>query len=132
MARGARITAGRMRTNVLPSISAPSFTRVVTASGNASINTGASTTRRRNDRTSTPFWTTVAATVVLCAQFGVAQQMPQTTKKEIAGTPTVKTEQLSGTVVVVDGNKLVVRMSSATFATSSRRNPGGLWWTAKS
>jgi len=38
--------------------------------------------------------------------------MPQTTKQEIAGTATVKTEQLNGTVVVVDGNKLVVRMSS--------------------
>ena len=42
----------------------------------------------------------------------VAQQMPRTTKQDIAGASTSKTEKLSGTVVVVDGNKLVVRMSS--------------------
>jgi hypothetical protein len=46
------------------------------------------------------------------ATFTVAQQMPRTTKQDIAGASTVKTEKLSGTVVVVDGNKLVVRMSS--------------------
>ena len=64
-------------------------------------------------RKSTAFWTAVSATFMLCAQFAVAQQrMPQTTKQEIAGASTVKTEQLNGTVVVVDGNKLVVRMSS--------------------
>jgi hypothetical protein len=40
------------------------------------------------------------------------QKMPQTTKERIAGTPTVKTDQLRGTVVHVEGNTLVVRMSS--------------------
>jgi hypothetical protein len=38
--------------------------------------------------------------------------MPRTTKQQIAGTAAVKTEKLSGTVVVVEGNKLVVRMAS--------------------
>jgi hypothetical protein len=46
------------------------------------------------------------------ATLAVAQQMPRTTKQDIAGASSVKTEKLSGTVVVVDGNKLVVRMSS--------------------
>jgi hypothetical protein len=54
----------------------------------------------------------LGTTVILFAQFAVAQQMPRTTKQDIAGAAEVKTEQLSGTVLTVDGNKLVVRMSS--------------------
>jgi len=42
----------------------------------------------------------------------VAQQMPKTTKEEIKGNATVKTEQLEGTVTFVEGNKLVVKMST--------------------
>jgi LPXTG-motif cell wall-anchored protein len=40
------------------------------------------------------------------------QKMPQTTKERIAGTPAVQTQQLRGTVSYVEGNTLVVRMSS--------------------
>jgi hypothetical protein len=42
----------------------------------------------------------------------VAQEMPKTTKKEIPGTPTVKTEELRGKVVFVQGSQLVVEMAS--------------------
>lgn len=42
----------------------------------------------------------------------VAQQMPQTTTERIKGESTVKTQQLHGTVVLVEGNRLVVRMST--------------------
>jgi len=41
-----------------------------------------------------------------------AQQMPQTTKQQVKGTATITTEQLSGTVVQVEGNTLAVRMST--------------------
>jgi hypothetical protein len=41
-----------------------------------------------------------------------AQQMPRTTTENIAGTPSVRTETISGTVAHVEGNNLVVRMSS--------------------
>lgn len=40
------------------------------------------------------------------------QQMPRTHKQEIAGTASVKTERLTGTVVSVEGNTLIVRMGS--------------------
>ena len=53
-----------------------------------------------------------AGVALMFATSIVAQQMPRTTKQDIAGASTVKTEKLSGTVVVVDGNKLIVRMSS--------------------
>jgi len=46
-----------------------------------------------------------------------AQQMPRTTKHDIAGTPTVKTEKLSGTVVAREGNTLIVRMASGDIRT---------------
>jgi hypothetical protein len=42
----------------------------------------------------------------------VAQPMPKTTKEEVKGQADVKTEKLHGTVVFVEGNKLVVRMST--------------------
>src|SRR6266513_1399955 len=50
-------------------------------------------------------WVTVTA----------AQQMPQTTKEKIQGTPSVKTEKLRGTVVHVEGNILVVEMSDGNL-----------------
>jgi hypothetical protein len=43
---------------------------------------------------------------------GMAQDLPKTTQERITGTPTVKTEQLQGTVVYVEGNDLVVNMST--------------------
>lgn len=42
----------------------------------------------------------------------VAQQMPQTSKEQIKGTASVTTQQLHGTVVYVEGNHLVVKMST--------------------
>jgi len=42
----------------------------------------------------------------------MAQPMPKTTKESVPGQAQVKTEQLSGTVLFVEGNKLAVRMSS--------------------
>jgi len=47
---------------------------------------------------------------MVAAMFG--QQMPRTSKHEIKGTPTVTIQKLSGTVIAVDGNKLLVRMAS--------------------
>ena len=49
-------------------------------------------------------------TVLLAA--GMAQEMPKTTQEQLKGPPTVKTEQLRGTVVYVEGNDLVVNMST--------------------
>jgi len=43
--------------------------------------------------------------------------MPTTTKERIAGASSVKTEQLHRTVVYVEGNRLVVRMSSGGMRT---------------
>jgi len=40
------------------------------------------------------------------------QHMPRTTKESVAGAPGVKTEELKGTVVQVEGNHLAVRMST--------------------
>ncbi len=60
----------------------------------------------------------LTASIALTAAFtivsmtAVAQQpMPQTTKDTIRGNATIKTEQLHGTVVYVEGNTLVVRMT---------------------
>ena len=44
-----------------------------------------------------------------------AQPMPKTTKESIAGTPTVKTETVKGTVMAVEGNHLVVRMAAGDY-----------------
>jgi len=54
---------------------------------------------------------TAAATVLLAAT-AAAQKMPQTTKEKIKGAATVTTQQLKGTVTFLEGNDLVVRMSS--------------------
>jgi hypothetical protein len=42
----------------------------------------------------------------------VAQEMPKTTTERMKGVPAAKKEQLRGTVVYVEGNDLVVRMST--------------------
>jgi hypothetical protein len=57
-------------------------------------------------------WSAAGIVAAMLTQLAVAQQMPRTTKEQIAGTAAVRTEKLNGTVVVVDGNKLVVRMAS--------------------
>jgi hypothetical protein len=57
-------------------------------------------------------WSAAGIAAAMLTQLAVAQQMPRTTKEQIAGTAAVTTEKLNGTVVVVDGNKLVVRMAS--------------------
>ena len=50
--------------------------------------------------------------------FGLmAQEMPRTTTERLKGTATVKTEQLRGTVVFVEGNRLVVKMSTGDLRT---------------
>lgn len=43
---------------------------------------------------------------------GAQAKMPKTTTESVKGTPSVSTDQLHGAVVYVDGNDLVVRMSS--------------------
>jgi LPXTG-motif cell wall-anchored protein len=48
-----------------------------------------------------------------------AQQMPQTTTEKMPGAPTVTTEKMSGEVVKVEGNTLVVRMSNGELRTFS-------------
>jgi LPXTG-motif cell wall-anchored protein len=53
-----------------------------------------------------------ALPITFLAALLTAQQMPQTTKEKIRGASTVKTEQLRGTVLHVEGNTLVVRMSN--------------------
>jgi LPXTG-motif cell wall-anchored protein len=57
----------------------------------------------------------------LCAApmvFGLmAQQMPRTTTERVKGGAMAKTEQLRGTVVFVEGNRLVVKMSSGDLRT---------------
>jgi len=52
-----------------------------------------------------------AASAMVMAQ----QAMPKTTSEQMRGEATVKTEQLSGTVVAAEGNDLLVRMSSGGF-----------------
>lgn len=50
--------------------------------------------------------------VVFAASALAAQSMPQTKKQAIKGASTSTTEELNGTVVHVEGNKLVVKMAS--------------------
>src|SRR3954453_21341300 len=54
-----------------------------------------------------------AASAMAMAQ----QAMPKTTSEQMRGESSVKSEQLSGTVVAVEGNDLLVRMSSGGFRT---------------
>ncbi len=57
----------------------------------------------------------------LCATLLVsglmAQQMPKTTTEKVKGVASAKTEQLRGTVVFVEGNRLVVKMSTGDLRT---------------
>jgi LPXTG-motif cell wall-anchored protein len=46
-----------------------------------------------------------------------AQEMPLTTKQQLKGTASAKTEQLRGTVTFVEGNRLVVKMSTGDLRT---------------
>ena len=63
----------------------------------------------------------------LCLTLGVialfavtsAAQTPQATTQRVAGAPVVTTEQLRGEVVKVDGNTLIVKMSSGELRTFS-------------
>ena len=56
-----------------------------------------------------------SAITVFSTAIIAAQQMPQTTQERIKGTPEVTTEHLKGTVTYVEGNTLVVRMSTGEF-----------------
>jgi len=47
----------------------------------------------------------------------LAQQMPKSTTEQLKGTPSVKTEQLAGTVIFSEGNRLVLRMSTGDLRT---------------
>jgi hypothetical protein len=58
---------------------------------------------------------TVTAFTILSATATAKQEMPKTTTEKIAGTATVSTQQLHGTVVQVEGNDLLVRMSTGDF-----------------
>jgi LPXTG-motif cell wall-anchored protein len=60
---------------------------------------------------------TLAAIVLLTAAVGA--QAPQTTTEKTAGTATVTTEQMSGEVVQVEGNNLIVKMSNGELRTFS-------------
>jgi len=58
---------------------------------------------------------TIAMGFCVARMFSLAAappQMPKKTTESLAGTPAVKTEQLKGTVLAVEGNHLVVRMST--------------------
>lgn len=58
---------------------------------------------------------TTASFTLLSATAMAQQAMPQTTTEKIAGAATSTTQQLHGTVVQVDGNTLLVRMSTGGF-----------------
>lgn len=60
---------------------------------------------------------TAAVPFTILSAIAFAQQMPKTTKEEIKGASTVTTQQASGTVVAVEGNQLVVRMSTGGLRT---------------
>ena len=51
------------------------------------------------------------------AASATGQEMPKTKKETITGTPTVKTEELKGTVVAVDGSHLAVKTSDGELRT---------------
>jgi hypothetical protein len=62
-------------------------------------------------------WMALAVVVLLAAP--LAAQTPQTTTEKTKGEATVTTEHLSGEVVKVEGNTLVVKMSSGELRTFS-------------
>ena len=60
----------------------------------------------------------IAAIASLLALTAAAQQqMPQTTTERISGAPTVTTQEFNGRVLYVEGNTLVVRMSTGEVRT---------------
>jgi LPXTG-motif cell wall-anchored protein len=59
--------------------------------------------------------TTAMVFTAVSATAMAQQAMPKTTSEDIKGAASVKTEQMSGTVVAVEGNDLLVRMSSGGF-----------------
>jgi hypothetical protein len=59
------------------------------------------------------------AGLAVLAAIASAQEMPQTTTEKVPGAPTVTTEKMSGEVVKVEGNTLVVRMSNGELRTFS-------------
>jgi len=59
--------------------------------------------------------TTAMVVTAVSATAMANQNMPKTTSEQIKGASSVKTEQISGTVVAVEGNDLLVRMSSGGF-----------------
>lgn len=56
----------------------------------------------------------ISLTIAVAA---IGQEMPTTKKETITGTPTVKTEELNGTVVAVDGSHLAVRTADGDLKT---------------
>jgi hypothetical protein len=64
-----------------------------------------------NYRKSTGIAAIIAAFSMVSMTAVAQQQMPQTTKDVIAGSASIKTEQLRGTVEYVEGNTLLVRMT---------------------
>jgi len=56
-------------------------------------------------------WGCCIAVIFTLAATG-QQQMPRITKESIPGLPSIKTEVLKGTVMLVEGNHLAVRMST--------------------
>jgi LPXTG-motif cell wall-anchored protein len=61
----------------------------------------------------------LAGFALLAAPAAAQTQMPQTTTEQTKGEATVTTEQMSGEVVKVEGNNLVVKMSSGELRTFS-------------
>jgi len=57
----------------------------------------------------------VAAIATISMTASAQQQLPKTTKETIKGAPVVTTEVLQGTVAYVEGNDLVVRMSTNDY-----------------
>ena len=78
-------------------------------------------TRRRedDDRTQILMGLAMMLTVVVLLAVTLAAQMPQTTTDQAKGAGTVTTEKMSGEVVYVEGNNLVVKMANGEVRTFS-------------
>jgi hypothetical protein len=55
--------------------------------------------------------------LILCGPAMLAQEMPRASKEQIKGAAEVKTEQLKGMVVFVEGSQLLVKMASGELRT---------------
>jgi hypothetical protein len=60
---------------------------------------------------------TAAVAITVLSGIGIAQNMPKTTTEKLSGDSKVTTQQLSGTIVAVEGSNLVVRMSTGGLRT---------------